>query len=192
MKAEKCHLDTCIYLESVSRLVTSDQLWPSGLQPTRFLCPWDSPGMNTGVDCHTGYKITYASPSWGEQVSFSPNYWSFLVTSCYKDYVTRTKRRGKSGDWGTHRCLSKGLSCASRSCLQLLWRQMSNEIQTVQPVIRSPGDGKPKAPGPSWYFLISPSWRSCLERVREVNRWFYTYCQIRVFFSGPWFIVSVV
>lgn len=27
---------------------------------------------------------------------------------------------------------------------------------------------------------------------KEVNRWFYTYCQIRVFFSGPWFIVSIV
>ena len=24
-----------------------------GLQPTRLLCPWDSPGKNTGVCCHT-------------------------------------------------------------------------------------------------------------------------------------------
>ena len=23
-----------------------------GLKPTRLLCPWDSPGKNTGVDCH--------------------------------------------------------------------------------------------------------------------------------------------
>ena len=23
-----------------------------GLQPTRFLCPWDFPGKNTGVGCH--------------------------------------------------------------------------------------------------------------------------------------------
>ena len=23
-----------------------------GLQPARFLCPWDSPGKNTGVGCH--------------------------------------------------------------------------------------------------------------------------------------------
>ena len=23
-----------------------------GLQPTRLLCPWDSPGKNTGVGCH--------------------------------------------------------------------------------------------------------------------------------------------
>ena len=25
---------------------------PYGLQPARLLCPWDSPGKNTGVDCH--------------------------------------------------------------------------------------------------------------------------------------------
>ena len=29
-----------------------DSLQPHGLQPTRFLCPWDSPGKNTGVGCH--------------------------------------------------------------------------------------------------------------------------------------------
>ena len=27
-------------------------LWPYGLQPARLLCPWDSPGKNTGVGCH--------------------------------------------------------------------------------------------------------------------------------------------
>ena len=26
---------------------------PMGLQPTRFLGPWDSPGKNTGMDCHS-------------------------------------------------------------------------------------------------------------------------------------------
>ena len=25
---------------------------PHGMQPTRLLCPWDSPGKNTGVGCH--------------------------------------------------------------------------------------------------------------------------------------------
>ena len=29
--------------------VMSDSLQPYGLQPTRFLCPWGSPGKNTGV-----------------------------------------------------------------------------------------------------------------------------------------------
>ena len=32
--------------------VMSDSLWPYGLQPTRLLCSWDSPGKNTGVGCH--------------------------------------------------------------------------------------------------------------------------------------------
>ena len=29
--------------------VLSDSLRPRGLQPARLLCPWDSPGRNTGV-----------------------------------------------------------------------------------------------------------------------------------------------
>ena len=35
----------------LSRSVMSDSLQPHGLQPTRLLCPWDSPGRNTGVGC---------------------------------------------------------------------------------------------------------------------------------------------
>ena len=31
--------------------VMSDSLWPHWLWPTRFLCPWNSPGKNTGVGC---------------------------------------------------------------------------------------------------------------------------------------------
>ena len=27
-------------------------LWPHGLQTTRLLCPWNSPGKNTGMGCH--------------------------------------------------------------------------------------------------------------------------------------------
>ena len=35
-----------------SRSVMSDSLLPHGLWPTRILCPWESPGKNTGVGCH--------------------------------------------------------------------------------------------------------------------------------------------
>ena len=31
--------------------VVSVSLWPYGLSPTRLLCPWVSPGKNTGVGC---------------------------------------------------------------------------------------------------------------------------------------------
>ena len=35
-----------------SRSVMSDSLRPRGLQPTRFLHPWDFLGKNTGEGCH--------------------------------------------------------------------------------------------------------------------------------------------
>ena len=37
----------------VSSSVVFDSLQPHGLQPTRLLCPWNSPGMNTGMDCQS-------------------------------------------------------------------------------------------------------------------------------------------
>ena len=36
-----------------SHSVVSDSLWPHGLQPARLLCPWKSPGKNTGVGYHS-------------------------------------------------------------------------------------------------------------------------------------------
>jgi len=33
-------------------LVVSDSVQPYRRQPARLPCPWDSPGKNTGVDCH--------------------------------------------------------------------------------------------------------------------------------------------
>ena len=36
--------------------VVSDSLRPHGLRPARLLCPWDSPGKNTGVDCHSLFQ----------------------------------------------------------------------------------------------------------------------------------------
>ena len=43
----------------------SDSLWPHGLSPTSLLCPWDSPGKDTGVGCHkssTSDNISEATP----------------------------------------------------------------------------------------------------------------------------------
>ena len=33
-------------------------LWDSRLQPTRLLCPWNSPGKNTGVACHDQTRVS--------------------------------------------------------------------------------------------------------------------------------------
>ena len=52
--------------ESVSPSVVSDSLRSHGLSPTRLLCPWDSPGKNTGVGSHfllQGIFLTQGSNS---------------------------------------------------------------------------------------------------------------------------------
>ena len=40
----------CVYM--LSHSMVSASLWSYGLWPARLLCPWDSPGKNTGVGCH--------------------------------------------------------------------------------------------------------------------------------------------
>ena len=41
------------FLSCVSHSLVSDSLRTHGLQPTRLLCPWNSPGKNTKVECHS-------------------------------------------------------------------------------------------------------------------------------------------
>ena len=42
----------CIIVNVLNCSAVCDSLWPHGLQPNRLLCPWESPGKNTGVGCH--------------------------------------------------------------------------------------------------------------------------------------------
>ena len=49
--------------ESEVTSVASDSVRPHGLQPTRLLCPWDSPGKNTGVGCHLLLHQSPTAPS---------------------------------------------------------------------------------------------------------------------------------
>ena len=44
---------------SVSCSVVSNSLRPHGLQPTWLLCPWNSPGKNTGVGFHSLLQETF-------------------------------------------------------------------------------------------------------------------------------------
>ena len=45
-----------------SRLLVSDSLWPPGLYPAKLLCPWDTPGKNTGVGCHFLFPGDLSNP----------------------------------------------------------------------------------------------------------------------------------
>ena len=47
--------------ESVICSVLYNSLQPYELQPARLLCPWDSPGKNTGVGCHALLQGIFAT-----------------------------------------------------------------------------------------------------------------------------------
>ena len=48
--------------ENVSRSVVSNSLWPYGLLPTLFLCPWNSPGKNRGVGKPFPFPVDLPNP----------------------------------------------------------------------------------------------------------------------------------
>ena len=47
------HRTSSVKSETVSHSILSDSSRAHGLQPARLLCPWDSPGKNTGVGRHS-------------------------------------------------------------------------------------------------------------------------------------------
>ena len=52
----------------LSHSVPSNSLQPHGLQPARILCPWDSPGKNTGVGCQ--FHLQGIFPAQGSNPGF--------------------------------------------------------------------------------------------------------------------------
>ena len=49
--------------------VISDSLWLHGLQPARLLCPWNSPGKNTGVGSCSLLQVIF--PTQGSNPGFT-------------------------------------------------------------------------------------------------------------------------
>ena len=52
--------------------VVCDSLWPHGLQPTRLLCPWDSPSKNTAVGCHALLQGIFLTQGLNSRLPASP------------------------------------------------------------------------------------------------------------------------
>ena len=79
-----------------SRSVVSDFQWPHGLQPTRLLHPWDSPGKSTGVGCHC--LLRTSSYKHANQIGWGPTLMtSFLFNNFLKDLTNIHMLRGNGG-----------------------------------------------------------------------------------------------
>ena len=81
-----------------SRSVVSDSLRPHELKPTRLLCPWDSPGKNTGVGCHFLFqcmKVKSQSEVAQSCLSLSdPMNWSLPGSSVHGIFQARVLESG--------------------------------------------------------------------------------------------------
>ena len=82
-------------------LVISDSLRPQGLQPARLPCPWDSPGKNTGVDCHSLLQGIFFL-----DLPVDPTH-----VSCISGHILYTEPPGKPLSY-----LSVQFSSVARSC----------------------------------------------------------------------------
>ena len=97
-----------------------DSVRPHGEQPTRLLCPWDSPGKNTGMGCHFLLQCMYAC--WLASIvsdSVRPNGQQPTRLLCPQDSLST----GKNTGMGCHVLLQfmkvKSQSEVAQSCQTL-------------------------------------------------------------------------
>ena len=67
----------CLYAKRLPSCPTL--LRPYGPQPARLLCPWDSPGKNTGVGCHAFLQWIFSTQ--GLNLSLQHRQAAFFTTS---------------------------------------------------------------------------------------------------------------
>ena len=96
----------------VSRSVVSDSLRPHGLQPARLLSPWDSPGKNTGVDCHSTYII-----------------WASLVTQMVKNLPAMKETQVQALGWEDP--LEKGMVNSNILTWRIPWTEDPGRLQSM-------------------------------------------------------------
>ena len=89
----ECILTSCLTSwesESVSHSVVAYSLRPTGVQPTRLLCPWNSPGKNTGVGCHSLLQGTLPNPGIKPMSLMSPGLAGrfFITSAAWEVHVT--------------------------------------------------------------------------------------------------------
>ena len=147
-------LVTCV---TVSRWVVSDSLWPHGLYLTRLLCPWDSPGQNTGWGCHL--LLQGISPTWGLNSDF------LHCRNFFTIWATANPTGKTSPFFSMHQFFCDVFFCLHRTACRI-----SVPWLGIQP-------------GPLAEKVLSPNDRTTQESpVFCVLRVFSTFCQPKEFF----------
>ena len=69
------------HVPCVSCLVVSNSLQPHGLRPTRLVCPWNSPGKNTGVGSHFLLQGIFLLRDWTQVSCIAGRFFTIWATS---------------------------------------------------------------------------------------------------------------
>ena len=70
--------------------VVSDSMWPHGLLPARFHCPWGFPDKNTGVGCNFLCRLSSQPRDWTQDSSIAGGF--FLTV-----WITREPKSTEMG-----------------------------------------------------------------------------------------------
>ena len=90
------------------------------LQPTRLLCPWDSPGKNSGVGCHALLQGIFSTQGSNPHVLLSPPLAGWFFT-------TSTTWEAQKEIW----VLVISLTCPALQVLQSVLLQLYKRIQAL-------------------------------------------------------------
>ena len=75
------YIQTDIYIVCVCMSLSHVQLFAThGLQPTRLLCPWNSPGKNTAVACHSLLQGIFPSQGLNPGLLHSSKFFTIRAT----------------------------------------------------------------------------------------------------------------
>ena len=105
--------------------VASNSLPPCGLQPAKLLCPWDSPGKNTGAVCHVLLQGIF--PTQGSDPSL-PHLWHYrwilyqwvpgeAHTSVFRSTIHNSQKVET-----THPPMNGWINCAMSTWLTVTWQ----------------------------------------------------------------------
>ena len=83
------HWSTCfpclktVHVYTFSCSIVSYSFRPCGLQPARLLCPWDSPGKNTGVGCCFLLQGIFPTQGLNPRLLHLPHWQADALTLCH-------------------------------------------------------------------------------------------------------------
>ena len=140
--------------KSVSHSTMSNSLRPHGLQPTRLLCPWDSPGKNTGVGCHALLKGIFPTQGLSPGLPQSGRFFPVIATRKDQQGENRFLIGGGGRDsWYSNMFIrQQGKKRLGNGCRQLRWEAVySRGAASLMPGMSC------RLPGELWSRAVCPA-----------------------------------